>query len=186
VTRNVIGIDASYTCTGVAVFVDGKYRPELSKTISTKPTDGDHVRRASTIADSILVTVNKMAELSDVSVFIEDYAYARMTNREVMGELGGIIKYVLRQAHHGFETLPISTIRKLVTGKGNAKKEEVMLALYKRHGIDIPQHDLADAAAVGITGDFIERARAKDAEKAEWLVDVRAAVDSYLKNKRDT
>lgn len=182
-SRVVIGLDVSYTNTGIAVFVDGVYQPPWSGTFGTTPKMGTDVERADMIAKKILDVADNVERSTSVSpkMFIEDYAFARMNNREKMGELGGIVKHTLWKNSRKYETLPISTIRKVVTGKGNATKDLVMMSLYKRHSIDIPQNDLADAAAVGLTGDYVIRAREDATAHAAFMVDVRDAVKSYLK-----
>jgi Holliday junction resolvasome RuvABC endonuclease subunit len=160
--------------------MDGVFDPAASFTISTGSKEGTDIERADRIAKRIIKHLDSLMAL-EPTVFIEDYAYARLTNREKMGELGGVVKHTLLQHFIKWETLPISTIRKIVVGKGNAKKELVMYALLKRHNLDITQNDIADAAAVALTGEFIWKGRERQAEMDSWLVDVRDAVKNYLK-----
>jgi Holliday junction resolvasome RuvABC endonuclease subunit len=182
--RIVVGLDLSYTNTGIAIFKDGVFQELTSKTVATSPKMGIDVLRAHKILHEILTLLDDLAlQHEDIKVFIEDYAYARLTNREKMGELGGVVKHGLWGRGYDFETLPISTIRKVVTGKGNATKDLVMMSLYKRYGLDIQQNDLADAAAVALTGDFVVQARGDAAAAAKFTQDVREAVKSYLKSK---
>lgn len=182
--RIVVGLDLSYTNTGIAVFKDGVFQELISKTVATSPKLGIDVMRAHKILHEVMTLVSALdSQYGEPKVFIEDYAYARLTNREKMGELGGVVKHGLWAQGYGFETLPISTIRKVVTGKGNATKDLVMMSLYKRYGLDIQQNDLADAAAVALTGDFVVQARGDAAAEAKFTQDVREAVKSYLKSK---
>jgi Holliday junction resolvasome RuvABC endonuclease subunit len=181
--RVTVGIDASYTNTGVAIFFNGVYQKEICFTVSTNPKTGSDIERSEIIADKIIDALDKIIRYRDDSmhIFIEDYAFARANNREKMGELGGIIKYTLKHNAFNFETLPISTVRKIVCGKGNASKDIVMLSLLKRHGLDIPQNDSADAAAVAIAGDFITRAREDELVISTWPKETQEAIRSYLK-----
>jgi crossover junction endodeoxyribonuclease RuvC len=182
--RIVVGLDLSYTNTGIAVFKDGAFQEALSKTVATSPKMGIDVLRADHVLKEIATLLDNLTlQHTKPAVFIEDYAYARLTNREKMGELGGVVKHGLWAQGYEFETLPISTIRKVVTGKGNATKDLVMMSLYKRYGLDIQQNDIADAAAVALTGDFILRAREDATAAAAFTLDVREAVKSYLKSK---
>lgn len=180
-SRFIVGLDISYTNTGVAVLKDGVYQPDWSFTFPTNVKQGSHVARADLIAKKILKHLDAISSQGEVFVFVEDYAFARLVNREAMGELGGIVKHSLWERNYPWETLPISTIRKIVTGKGNAKKDQVMYSLLKRHDIDINQNDLADAAAVALTGDYVIKARELAGDYSSFMNDVRDALKSYLK-----
>lgn len=182
--RTLVALDLSYTNTGIAVFYDGVFQPDISTTKGTKPTDGTDIQRT----DAILKEIYKVTDTVERSrekpqIFIEDYAFARMQNREKMGELGGVVKHGLWTAGYTVTTLPIATIRKVVTGKGNADKALVMMSLLKNYGLTIPQNDLADAAAVGITGDYVMQYREDNSVILRLPVDVKEALKGYLKNR---
>lgn len=182
--RVVVGLDVSYTSTGISTLKNGVYQPELSKTYGTKPAQGTDIERASLVAKTITSHVSMLKGLygdAYVHLYIEDYAYGRMINREKMGELGGVVKYALYEQGWQWETLPILMVRKIVCGKGNAKKDQVMYSLLKRHNLDITQNDLADATAVALSGDFILQQREAKQDRAEWLADVRDAVNQFIK-----
>lgn len=182
--RTLVALDLSYTNTGIAVFYDGVFQESISRTRGTKPTEGNDIQRADTLLKEIFA-VCEQVELSRETpeVFIEDYAFARMQNREKMGELGGVVKHGLWKRQYKVTTLPIATIRKVVTGKGNADKTLVALSLLSKWGILITQNDLADAAAVGITGDFIMQYREDNSTILRLPADVSAALKGYLKNR---
>lgn len=179
-SRVVVGLDLSYTNTGIAVFIDGAWHEDVSRLVSTNPKTfgGDRVLRAGWIGEQILETVGRLTE---PKIYIEDYAYASFANREAMGELGGIVKHMIREDGRSYETLAIKTIRKLVLGKGNAPKAQVMHGLLKRFAIDVTQPDMADACAVALAGDYVLRRRYYTEDWAPWLGDVRAAVEGHLK-----
>lgn len=182
--RTVVGLDISYTSTGVAVFKDGVFQPEISYTYGTKPTDGSHIDRAEKTSQEVLKTLVQLRDAGlEPNAFIEDYAFARFSNREVMAELTGIVKHTLYQNAFSFTTLPIATIRKTVTGKGNADKTLVALSLLSKWGLLITQNDLADAAAVGITGDFVMQYREDNSVILRLPADVALALKGYLKNR---
>jgi len=179
-----MALDLSYTNTGIAVFYDGIFQKELSKTKGTKPADGTDIHRC----DMILAEIVRVADVVTRSrekplIFIEDYAFARNNLREKMGELGGVVKHGLWTLEYKTQTLPIATVRKVVTGKGNAAKDMVMMSLLKNYGLEIPQNDLADAAAVGITGDYIMQYMEDNSVILRLPIDVREGLKGYLKNK---
>lgn len=177
--RTIVGLDLSYTSTGIAVLKDGVFQPALSYVFGTKPKDGTDIQRADFIAKSI---VKHLGDLTEPQVAIEGYAFGRTYNQAKMGELGGVIKGALLRAGYEWETIPVTAIRKVITGKGNSKKDQIMYFLLKRHNLDITQNDLADAAALAITFDHVVKAREKLEDIQTWAVDIREAVNTYMKN----
>ena len=75
-----------------------------------------------------------------------------------MAELGGAIKYALWRRHDAL-TIPIApaTAKKAATGKGNAKKEDVLRVLKAKY-VELAHEerkvtlDETDAIAVGLAG----------------------------------
>lgn len=180
--RTVIGLDLSYTSTGVSVLHDGVFQPQSSFTYGTTPKDSPStIVRARMVSRKIQRFLDAYRDGEEPFIFIENYAFMRTNNRELMGELGGIVKNDLLATGFKYELLGITMIRKVITGKGNAKKDQIMYALLKNHGLDITQNDLADATAVALTGDYVLRARETAAETAKWTPEIRDAVKAYIK-----
>ena len=65
-----------------------------------------------------------------------------------LGELAGAVKLELRL--HNFYPLqvPPMTLKKFAAGKGNAKKQEMLLQMYKRWGIEFSDDNAADSYAL--------------------------------------
>jgi crossover junction endodeoxyribonuclease RuvC len=78
-------------------------------------------------------------------VAMESYAHAAKFGRELAGELGGHIKWLLWRAGYTVVLVPPSTLKLFVTGKGNAAKDQVMMAVLKRWGFESPNNDVADS-----------------------------------------
>ncbi len=90
-------------------------------------------------------------------VVIEGYAYARGNQQAAMGELGGVVRLALHKWGGDWIVVPPSSLKKFVTGKGNAPKDRVMMDAYKRFEIDVPTTDECEAlclALMGATGSF--------------------------------
>jgi Holliday junction resolvasome RuvABC endonuclease subunit len=85
-------------------------------------------------------------------IMLEGYAYgvSRGNSAISMGELGGIVRYVLYQMGAPVVIIPPAKLKKFVTGRGNANKEIVMLEAYKRFAIDAPTTDEVEATALAI------------------------------------
>lgn len=76
---------------------------------------------------------------------IEGYARGAQCKREEAGELGGLLRVALFERGVSFIDIAPSQIKKFVTGKGNTQKDHVLLAVYKKHGVEFTTNDEADA-----------------------------------------
>ena len=80
-----------------------------------------------------------------------------------LGELSAVVKLVLWYNHTEPPLqIPPMTLKKYASGKGNAKKQEMLLQIYKRWGVEFNDDNAADAYALarlasGSAIDAIER-----------------------------
>jgi len=138
--RTVAGLDLSLKLTGLVVLdVD---TGTLIDCRSIKPK-GKGLWRCRWLRNHLIGAMDKHRP---VKIAIEGYAYG-MRGQGVyqLGELGGIVRLGLMEAGVSIMDVPPATLKKFVTGKGNAKKELMMLAVYKRWGVSCSEHDEADA-----------------------------------------
>lgn len=65
----------------------------------------------------------------------------------VLGELSAAVKLFLADSYKPFRPLqvPPTSLKKFVTGKGNAGKEEVVLGAYKHWGVEFTDNNACDA-----------------------------------------
>lgn len=140
---NLIALDLSLAETGFAIF-DKDKKLTLSGIIQTKPLKG--VERLEFIRDKI----NKLLELHDIdTAIIEDYAYAGKGRVFNIGELGGVVKLLLSDMGVEINTVTPTELKKFITGKGNSKKEVMMLKVYKRYKEEFTNNNECDAFALG-------------------------------------
>lgn len=119
---NVIGIDLSLTSTGVATPV------------------GFFVIRPKVKGEARLVEIrNKI--MDEVSVYpepyvvVEGYSFASRSGQAFsIGELGGVVKAALYEADIPYSIVPPTVRAKFATGKGNASKIEVAMAIAAKAG----------------------------------------------------
>jgi crossover junction endodeoxyribonuclease RuvC len=85
-------------------------------------------------------------------VFVEGYGYANAHTLATLVELGSLVRQVLHESEAVWYEVPPTSLKKFLTGRGNAKKDEILLAVYKRFGIECSGHDEADAVALAFFG----------------------------------
>lgn len=125
-TMQVLGIDPSLTATAlVRLDEEDSFATQLVRSKYDGP------RRLIEIEQVVL----KEAQAVDL-VAIEGYAFGAQASREALGELGGVLKCGLYRAGIPTIVVPPTVAKKFVTGRGNAKKDEMRLAVYKKWGVD--------------------------------------------------
>ena len=78
-------------------------------------------------------------------VVVEDYAFAQAKAAHKIGELHGVVRVALAEADRCFVPVAPTARAKYATGKGNAKKSEVVSAWSARTGIPFDGDDACDA-----------------------------------------
>lgn len=129
------GIDQSLTGTAVCIldFSSSKKFNILSvETIVTKPTM-PHLKRLKYIVDEVYNRLEK-SKLDLIS--IEGYSFGSK-GRAVfdLAELGGLLRMMIAKTYNGYFEIPPTSLKKYVTGKGNAKKEIMLEKVYRKFGI---------------------------------------------------
>lgn len=112
-------------------------------------------------------------------VVIEGYSYASKGQAVVdIGELGGVVRLALYEAGIRYEVVSPSTVKIYGTGKGNASKDEMLLAAVRRFGYEGTSHDEADAlilwhlamAALGEPVVTVPQAHLRALKALPWLL----------------
>lgn len=94
-------------------------------------------------------------------VVMEGYAYSRQMGH-ALGECGAVTKLALIRAMGvtnkvAYPTIPTSQqVKKFTTSKGNAKKDDMKLAVYKKWGVEVSDENLADAYSMARMAAAIE------------------------------
>lgn len=144
--RHVIGLDLALS-TGMAVVrADGCCM--TAKQILA-PEKLKRYDKATWIANGIM---QNMPPREGRLVLIEDYAVGHASSAVAVIELGAIIRYNLAKAGLEWINVPPSTLKKWTTGKGNAKKDAMLVAVRERWGQWFQVHDVADAYALARLG----------------------------------
>jgi Holliday junction resolvasome RuvABC endonuclease subunit len=130
----VVGVDLSLTATGIARF-DGTY-------VLLRPGTRRGPERLVWLRDAIIAFA---VATPDTIVAVEGYSYGSHSSSYDLGELGGVVRTGLYEADIRYIDVPPATVKGYATGKGNANKNEVLVAAVKRLGYDGTSSDEADA-----------------------------------------
>jgi crossover junction endodeoxyribonuclease RuvC len=142
----VMGLDMS-TKTGVAV-VDGSGKVIKTEQVTFPKLSG--MPRINAIVGRIL---ELHGETKPDLLVVEDYAVGKFASGAIVGiELGGVLRFILWQ--EGIKYLPVAptSVKKFVCGNGKAKKEQMMMEVYKRWGYTSETNDIADAMGLSHMG----------------------------------
>lgn len=141
-----VGLDQSYGAFGITVLgSDNSYLTTVAK------FEGKGAERLSTIQAHVILTLKKASKVGTVKdVAMEGYAFGREFGVAQSGELGGAVKLALYSCENiGKGTSPIivqpSTLKKYVTGRAVAKKNEILLHTFKKWGVEFPDDNAADS-----------------------------------------
>jgi Holliday junction resolvasome RuvABC endonuclease subunit len=161
-THIAIGIDQSLTGFGLSFIDMGGDSGEHSTWVYKSPYNG--VQRL----DDIRLWVIGKIKTSGMSGNIYDVAMEGTVlashSALVLGELAALVKLTLWDWDKILPLqIPPMTLKKYASGKGTSKKQEMMLQIYKRWGVEINDDNAADAyslarLAAGLSIDPIEAA----------------------------
>jgi len=132
-------------------------------------------------------------------VAMEGYSYGSHAGREVLGECGAAVKMGVVQALGIANQVAYPSIvtpqqvKKFATSNGNAKKNQMLLAIYKKWGVTFSDDNLADAYALAriagalATGetqfDYEQDVIRRIARNTEWELQSKKPSRSSVKAK---
>ena len=144
-----IGIDPSLTGTGIVCLdEEGNIEDqELIKTASSLEIEERFILINDKIRKLIDVCLYRNINRCFGTVYIEGLSFGAKGN--AITQLSGL-HYFLRinlylRDDLGYKIIPPTALKKFVTGKGNCKKELMLLEVYKRWGVEFKDNNLADA-----------------------------------------
>lgn len=141
-----LGLDLS-TKTGAAI-VDSTATVVYAAQITFPKLMGE--ARINAIAGRVM---NLIDHHKPCCVIIEDYAVGRFAGAAIVSiSIGSVVRFLLWQNDIPFLVVSPTALKKFLTGKGNAKKENMILDVYKKYGFTSPTNDEADAVALGMFG----------------------------------
>ena len=163
----IVGLDLSLTSTGVVVLLGDQIIEQKvvkSSPIGDRPTD--EAVRLSDVTERVLALVPGNANL----VVIENIAFmiSKTTALVQLAAINYIVRIGLLKRNIPFVVVSPPSLKKFVTGKGVAQKDEMMLDTYKRWGVSLTNNNECDAyglARIGLAilgGDDIIESKQKE------------------------
>lgn len=140
---NVLGLDLSLVSTGWA-------RPNGESGVIVSSQKG-----MARIAD-IEALLTEVGLYRASLVVIEGYSFASKGRAIIsLGELGGVIRYELFMDNTPFIDVPPTMVKKFASGRGNAKKDEMRLEVYKRWSVEFKTEHQVDAYVLAKIGEAV-------------------------------
>lgn len=139
--KHFVGVDLSLTGTGLIV-LDEQAKIVEEKLIRTTP--------ATSIEPRLLYILGEIDFIKNIinsaGVYMEDLSFG--SRGQAMFQLAGL-HYLVRtfffRSKVGFNVVSPPALKKFVTGKGNAKKDLMLLKTYKKWGVEFSDDNLCDA-----------------------------------------
>jgi Holliday junction resolvasome RuvABC endonuclease subunit len=128
----ILGLDLSLRKTGVAVIWNSGHETFLIE----PPEELREGGRLLYIERELRAVVNAYEPNYAV---IEGYSYGSLTGQFALGEVGGIARLVLTGNDIPYVIVPPTSLKKYVTGNGNATK--IVMALQVQRELDLSIHD---------------------------------------------
>lgn len=140
-----VGLDLSLTGSGF-IIIDGNANLITKKVISSNSNDSSEYR-IQQITHSILKELFEF-RVDIKAIYMEGISYG--SQGKGFAELSGLFYHTQIKLKEDFpqvdiQTIPPTVLKKYISGKGNVKKELVILNVYKKFGVEFDNSDLADA-----------------------------------------
>jgi crossover junction endodeoxyribonuclease RuvC len=146
-----VGMDLSLTGTGIVTLENGLIKDK--QLIKSKPNDGkptSEVKRIYQIREQIPLPT----DTKDVLAVIEGVSFGiqKTTSVSQLSGLTYLVRTRLWLAGIPFVIVAPTTLKKYVTGRGNAQKDEMMLETYKRWHVSFEENNTCDAYGLAQIG----------------------------------
>ena len=140
---NLIALDLSLTETGYCLF-DEKEQLINSGIITTKLIGEERIDYIKTTIHTLII------DYTPENAIIEGYSFGSSGRATFsIGELGGVIRNLLFELKIPFINVPPTSLKKMITGKGNCPKNLMLLKVYKNYGMEFYNDNICDAFALG-------------------------------------
>lgn len=163
-----MGIDPSFSSTGIVVLTNAGDSPIVATTIKAGLPNQKFFKRMKILLDK-LAEIVLLYPVEETLVIMEGSAFASEFNAFKLGKLSGVIEYWLGSQNLDYGLVAPSTVKKVATGKGVASKEQVMAGVESRWGFKHKSNDVCDAYTLAQIAKGAEPLPSKPKEK--WRIE---------------
>lgn len=135
--NKIMGLDIGTSNIGVVILEGEKII--YKETLKPEPKG---VERLEWVSDEIERLVLKHIVTDAI---LEGYSYMSKWRAHDLGEMGGVVRLKLHELKIPYSVVPPPTLKKFACGKGNAKKELMMLFAFKRWNEEFEDNHICDA-----------------------------------------
>lgn len=147
---NIVAIDPSLTGTAVA---SGCVPDEIQVWRFSSKKLGDRLEdRFDRYCLLALRVVNRVVACRPQAVILEGYSYGSTNAHQPIYEFGAVLRLKLLSIGCPIAEVPPTVLKKFVTGKGNAGKEQMAAFAAKRWGVAFHSNDETDAYSLCMLG----------------------------------
>ena len=139
-----VGIDQSYHSTGLMV-LDSE--GDILRQENFSIVKGSKIEKVEECLVEFEKKIDFIPKIHNLHrVYIEGPAYSSSGSSTLqMGALHYFLRLFLYKKHIEFKVIAPTTLKKYIAGTGRAKKDLILLKVYKRWGVEFDISDLADA-----------------------------------------
>lgn len=141
-TFRVLGLDPSLTGTGWAR--DGDVEVAFGS-ISTKASDPCRLNSIFTAVEQRIFSASVTGAETKVDLAIVEDLPTHAHGAGLTGMAQGVVRLALQRHRVPYVVVPPASLKKYATGKGNATKADMRMALYQRTGMDVRDDNAVDA-----------------------------------------
>ena len=140
-TKLFVGIDPSFNSTGIIVLDENA---EIADEKNFSLAKYDEIEEKLFQFEEHVSFIPSIVRLG--GVYIEGPSFMSKGKYILqMGALHFLLRLYLYKKDVSFKVIAPGTLKKFVAGKGNAKKDLMLLKVYKKWGVEFEVDDLADA-----------------------------------------
>lgn len=134
-----VGVDPSISGSGLVILDEPG---EVVKSVSLKGDKLDDPLRFMKLTEKVL----KYLDPATDKILIEGFSFgSRGKSVSVMFGLGWCMRIYFEQLGFQWQEVPPTSLKKFASNKGNAKKEHLVLPVFKKWGFESDSNDIIDA-----------------------------------------
>lgn len=144
IQKYIYAFDLSLSNTGLTIF-DNDANIVYTGSIDTK-SEKEHQKKLKVIAENLLEIKEKY--VPNIIIFERGFSRFNASTQAIFKTVG-LVQYLFNDYEQIF--YPAATVKKVISGQGNAKKEEIYRIIKNRYkNIEFGDLDQSDACSVGL------------------------------------